>query len=757
MTADLVLLAVEQGRTSPVLQTLAVSIVAGVLLVLLSRQLKMSSIALLLLGGVLLGPEFLGWVQPDKLGKALGPLISLCVALILFEGGLSLNLDGYRSASSVIRKLLSVGVLITWGGIAAIVYLLFGDMLGESRLSMSVLAASLVIVTGPTVIAPLLRRIRIRQNLNDILHWEGVLIDPIGVFIAILTYEYVTGMGAGEALVGFGYRVLVGLVIGGATGLAMAYVLRKNWIPDDNLNIFIVGVAIFVFAFDDYLIPESGLLGVTVAGLVLGWKRPGPLKAIKQFKAEITDLLIGALFVLLAATLDFDDFKRFGWNGLIAVIAVMFVVRPLNVFVCTLGSKLTLKEKLFLSYVSPRGIVAASMASLFALSLQDTNENAWFLVAFTFSVIGITVVLQGLTAGILARLLGLKLPMPTGWLIVGAHPFARRIAKFITSRGKVECYLIDANRKLIQEAKNEGLNAAYADARDPELSTRNEYRGVGNVLALTDNEELNMIICQRWWSAVGRKRVFRWGTQQSSTEESHEQPGVVVWTSLPKPSLVASELMRNDITITLGMAGKARKSDGMLALMQANPDSGVLIDPDVLGDRDRPAEKTEVLLLKREADYLIRSIKPELVVRLENIQTQEDLFKALVERALLVEPRIDRTELLNELIEREKSFPTALGHGIAVPHGYSGQVNQRLCAVSQIPAGLEFGAPDGQPVKLAFLIISPKGDPEGHLATMAEIARLVADAELRERLLQATDTADILTTLTAAEKRAQSG
>jgi len=747
-------LAVETESTSMVLQTLAISIVGGVSLILISRRLGISSIGLLLIGGVILGPQGLGWVLPDKLGPALSPLISLAVALILFEGGLSLNLDGYRGASKVIRRLLTFGVLVTWFGTAALIYLLFRDTLGEEALRISLLAASLVIVTGPTVIAPLLKRIRIRQNLNDILHWEGVLIDPIGVFIAILTYEYVTGVGAGEALMLFGLRVLAGLVVGVVVGFGCAYLLRKDMIPEENLNIFIVGIAILVFSVDDYIIPESGLLGVTVAGLVLGWMRPGPLKQIKRFKAEITDLLIGALFVLLAAKLDFDEFKRFGYQGALLIIAVMFLVRPLNIFLCTLGSELTFREKLFLSYVAPRGIVAASMASLFGLSLADDSDNAWFLVTFTFSVIGVTVILQGFTAGLLAKLLGLKLPMPTGWLIAGAHPFARRLARFISSRGKVECKLIDTNKKMIAEARNEALDANHGDARDSDLPSRNEYRGVGNVLALTDNEELNMIICQRWWSTIGRRRVFRWGTDRPDSEDSHEQPGVVVWANLPKPSLISSELMRNDIIIRSAMASSERQEENMVALMQAGPE-GIQIDPDVLGDKEKPHEKAEVLLLKREADYLMRSTRPEMIVRLRGIESLDELFAALIERALSVEPRIDRKELLDELIEREKSFPTALGHGIAVPHGYSSQLTERLTGIAQLPDGLDFDAPDGQPVNLAFLIISPKGDPEGHLATMAEVARLVHEESVREKLLKADDPATLYSALHNATERAR--
>ncbi len=755
------LLAASPGaETSPILQTLSIAVVAGVALVLISRRLQISSISFLLLGGVLLGPEMLGVVRPDSLGKVLPPLISLAVALILFEGGLSLNLEGYKSASSIIRRLLSLGILITWFGTAAVIYLLFADDFGEGTLSLALLASSLVIVTGPTVIAPLLRRIRIRRNLNDILHWEGVLIDPIGVFIAILTFEFVTGLGAGSALTAFALRFVAGIVVGGVVGFLVVHALRHNWIPDGYLNIFIVGVAVGIFAFDDYLVPESGLLGVTVAGLILGWKRPGPLQQIKEFKAEITELLIGALFIVLAAQLEFDNFARFGFEGLLCVLAVMFVIRPANVFACTWGSQLSIKEKLFLSYVAPRGIVAASMASLFGLTLMEAgNENAWFVVTFTFSVIGITVIVQGVTAGMVANLLGLKLEQPTGWLVVGAHPFGRRVAGFLAARAKRDVRLLDLNKRSIAEARDEGLAAAVGDARDPDLPGDLSYRGIGNVLALTDNEELNTLICQRWLPVVGRDHVFRWGTDEPSAEMAREQPGTVVWRNLPKPSLVSSEMAGGAITITNGMAGKTPPSSGrgQLTKLVFADERQVLLDP--AGQRREIPDGTEgeVLTLRREAEYLLRSIRPELILRLDETRNREDMFREMIERAVSAEPRLNRKEMLNELTAREKAFPTALGHGIAVPHGYSGDLRARVTVVAQVPGGVPFDAPDGEPVRLAFMIISPKGDPEGHLATMAEIARLVADVEVRERLISAPGPEEVLTLLMAARSTRASG
>lgn len=734
--------------SSPVLQTLAISIVAGVGLVLISRRIGISAIVLLLIGGVLLGPQALGWVQPEKLKPTLTSLISLAVGLILFEGGLTLNLQGYKSASATIRRLLTLGVIVTWFGTAGFIWLFFHDIFGDRPIAISFLAASLVIVTGPTVIAPLLRRIRVKQNLHDILHWEGVLIDPIGVFIAVLTFEYIAGAEAGEAVGGFLKRVIVGLALGAAGGFAGDQMLRRRWIPDESINIFGIALALLIFDLCDYLAPESGLLGVTVAGLILGWRKPGPLKQIKEFKAEITDLLIGTLFIVLAAQLQFDDFARFGLSGLALVLCVVFIIRPLSVFLCSLGTPLTVKERIFLSYVAPRGIVAASMASLFALTLAETEESAWFLVTFTFSVIGFTVILQGSTAGLLAKALDLKLPEPDGWLIIGAHPFARRIAGFIRDRSGVDVVLLDANRRAVQEAREEGFTALMEDAREDRVIRSDRLRTIGNVLALTDNEELNVLICQQWTSIVGRTNVFRWSSDRSAAGDGHDQPGIVVWRNLPKPSLIAAELLRHEVHLMISEGSVESSGEGQgLPLLTAG-DREAFLDPS--GRKDEPTRAGVTLMMRRDAEYLQRSLRPDLITILEGVEGQHELFRELVDKVTSVEPRIDREAVIQELIEREKSFPTALGHGVAVPHAYAERLDRRMCVIARIPAGIDFAALDGKPVHLVFLLLSPQGDPEGHLATMGEIARLISDADARQRMIDAPDTANIIAEIESA-------
>ena len=563
-----------EGMGNAVVGTLALSIAAGGLLMALAKRLRIPGIVLLLFGGVFLGPEGIGLVQPATLGSTLNVLVAVAVGLILFEGGLTLDLDGFRSAPRVIRNLLTIGVAVTWILVALIIWLLF-----PVEPVFAILAGSLVIVTGPTVVQPILKRIRLKWNLHNILHWEGVLIDPIGVFLAVLAYEWVAG-GAGEtAFLNLLLRIFGGLLIGYVGGEVLAWVLKRRWVPEEVVNVFTVGAAMLIFGLTEVLIAEGGLLSVTVAGLVCGSRRPPALKGIVAFKSDIIDLLIGFVFILLTARLQLQQFLDFGWTGLLLVAAVILVVRPLAISASTIGAGLDWREQAFLSWVAPRGVVAASMASLFTLTLIEQQRFAHpaFLESFVYSVIFATVLLQGPTAAPLARLLRLLEPQPNGWLIVGAHPLARDLALFLERVAGVPVALIDGNRAAVAEARALGLRAFHGDARDTSLlEEREELHGVGHLLALTDNEDLNELLCRKWEEAFGRDKLYRWASPDSNQDAT--AAGCVLWSWMPKPSMTSSELVLGEAEI-IELEGERLDQPGdMLALMTAAPDR-VLADP----------------------------------------------------------------------------------------------------------------------------------------------------------------------------------
>jgi len=396
-----------------VIRTVAASIAIGVMLIAVARRLGLPAIVLLLAGGMLLGPAVLGdhaIVRPDALGDGLRVVVALAIGLVLFEGGLTLDLGGYRTAPAMIKRLLTIGVLVSWGGSAA-----FCAILGGIEPRFAMLAGAMVVVTGPTVIGPLLERLDVDDRLRSIMHWESVLIDPIGVFIAVLCFEVVvSGLSGPVAAGSLLLRITAGLGLGTAGGLALTWAMRRRLIPGDMLGIVSLATAMLVFGLAEIIRPEAGLLATTVAGLVLAITRPRQVGRIRAFKGEITDLLVGLLFMLLSASLELAQFAAFGWSGALAVLGVMLVARPAAVLLCSIGTGLSRNERIFLSWVAPRGIVAASLASLSAIAIEDRfegtegAETAAFVETFVYAVIIATIVGQGLTAGLLARLLGLQ-------------------------------------------------------------------------------------------------------------------------------------------------------------------------------------------------------------------------------------------------------------------------------------------------------------------------------------------------------------
>ena len=733
------ILAVAGDNIHAMVMTMCTAIAAGTFLIVIARRLNIPAIVLLLIGGVLLGPDV--WdrlfgvaapVRADVLGDGLMVIVSMAIGLILFEGGLTLDISGYKSAPKMIKRLLTFGVGLTWIGIALTVYFSF-RWFGEPKTqNIAIIAGSLVIVTGPTVIAPLLKRIKITSRLHNILHWEGVLIDPIGVFIALLCYEYVSSGSGSEAFLNLGVRVSVGLVDGLAGGFLLIWIIKKKLVPEEMINVFTFGWAVAVFGVAELARAETGLLSVTIAGFVFGFSSSSKMKQVKQFKAEITDLLIGMLFILLASRLEFAQFKEFGIAGLVAVLVVVFVIRPMSIFLCGLGSGLELREKALLAWIAPRGIVAASMASLIALNLEDR-----FVETFTYSVIIATIMLQGSTAGMVSTLLGVKRPEPTGWLIVGAHEYARRIAEFLTRTGSYQTVLIDSSARAVRGAKEERLNVFVGDARDTSFIDRPDLQGIGNVLALTDNEDLNVRICQNWKELLGPDHVYRSDPnemQPANDDIDHmETAGRVVMARLPKPTLLSAELARGDATVVIHDA-ELNATPPSDAIPIANIHNGkATLDPphDMI-------EHGKTMFIVREADYLMRAIRPELITTVE-ADSLETLFGELIDRVVRVQPTVPRDVTIEELLDREHSFPTVLGHGVAVPHAYSESLEERVCAIAQVPGGISFSDhPAAEPVHLVFMLLSPQGDPEGHLATLAEIARLVIRPDVRDQLLAST-------------------
>lgn len=717
-----------------ILLTIVVAVSLGTILTAVARKTNISAIVLLLIGGIIAGPQGFGLVKPDSLQEGLRALVSLSIGLILFEGGLTLDVRGYRQASRIIMRLLTVGVLVTWLTTAGCLKLVF-----NFPTAFALTAASLVIVTGPTVMVPILKRIRIQPLLHNILHWEAVLIDPIGVFIAVMCFEYISGHGSGSVLTGFALRVFTGLSMGVLGGLVLLLLIRKRIIDEDLIEIVPLAIAALIFGISEALGSESGLLTTTVAGLILGASGLAELKQVRRFKSALTDLLIGMLFILLAARLNIAQFTTFGWKGIAAVAAVMFLVRPLNILASTFGLPITGRQRAFLSWVAPRGIVAASMSSLVALSLEAKGmPQAKFIESFTYAVIVGTVILQGLSAGWLARRLKLCQEAATGWLILGAHVFARKIADFIRENANVPVVLLDSNPKAIQEANAAGLTAIWADARDTELLNElPELQAVGNLLAITDNEDLNTVVGHRWAETLGTTHLFGW---HSEAQQTDAKSGSVVWTHQPKPSIVSGDLDRGLAELRTLTKSELSKAPAGEILMAARP-GRVWFEPKP-GSLTTADDKTRVLVFERGQSHLLSTIRPDLFVE-SQATTLDELYDGLIEKLVNVAPRISSAKLKTDLLDREKTISSSMGHGVAIPHVYSPAVPQRLCAIARHRSGLAVPSLDNMPLRLVFLLVGPPGDPEGHIALLAEIARLVGRPHIREQILNAASYSEI--------------
>lgn len=725
-------------HTHGVIMTLATALFFGGLLTILARKLAMPAIILLLAGGVILGPEVTGLIQPDEyLAEVLQAIVALSIGIILFEGGLTLDLRAYRKTSRMIHRLLSIGVLITWIGTAGLVWLLF-----RFDFAYCMLAGSLVIVTGPTVVAPLLKRIRLKWNLHNILHWEGVMIDPIGVFIAVLSFELVVEAMGGAAWMNFVFRFIVGLLIGVVGGHAMWLAIRSKFVHEEQLNLFAISGAVLIYGMAEAFISEGGLLSVTVAGLYLGWRKPVEIEAIKEFKSTLTEVLIGLLFILLSARLDLDQFREFGWKGFLLVLGVMFVVRPIAITLCSIGSGLKWREVAFLSWVAPRGIVAASMSSLFVLALQSSETNTFeapaFLESFVFATIVMTIVIQGFTAAPIALALKLQNPKPEGWGIVGAHELGRRVAKYIEEEAGLPVVLVDVNRPNLIAAKEAGFTAFYADAREVKaLEGIKEFQAIGHVLALTDNEDLNELICRRWATSLGQGSVYFWTAGKGEQEAREASAGQVVWSGVPKPSFICGELEHHEAQLVVTHTVEEDRPDGIIPLMAVR-NKKIVLDPQV------EKSASSFLCLRREVDYLLGALHPELVMELD-CKDKQTLLEMMLKRIDQIASLGDTDRILYEIVEREKHLPTALGHGIAIPHDRVASLEHPVCAIARLKQPLTFSdAENAEPVNMVFLLLSPSENPEMHLAVLGEIARLIADEELRDSLFAAKDNAELL-------------
>ena len=482
-------------------------IAAGITCQWFAWRIRVPAIIPLLAAGFLAGPVF-GWLNPqEEFGNLFYPMISMAVAVILFEGALTLTWREVRSVASTVRNLLTVGAAVTWFGGALAAHYIAG-----LPWNLALLFGALIIVTGPTVIAPLLRNVRPTERISSVLKWEGILIDPIGASIAVLTLGFiVAGAEAsfGSAALAFLRIAGAGLSLGLAGGYAVYLLLHHYLVPDFLRDIVTLAVVLGVFAVSSALASESGLLAVTVMGVLLANTDLRKLREMLYFKEKLSVLLISSLFILLAANVTMADLALLDWRSLGVLGVVILVLRPLGILLSTWGSNLSRNERLFLSWVAPRGIVAAAVSSLFAFELvQHGMTEAGILAPMTFLIIVGTVLIQGGTAKWVARALGVSEADPQGILLMGANRLAQELGLTLQQAG-IEVRLIDSNQSNVTAARLLGLKASQGNILSDYLETTIDLAGIGRLLALTNNDEANVLACKQFEDEFGSSEVYQ--------------------------------------------------------------------------------------------------------------------------------------------------------------------------------------------------------------------------------------------------------
>ncbi|ELB2768140.1 MULTISPECIES: cation:proton antiporter [Vibrio] len=468
----------------------------------LAWRLRLPAILFLLLAGLVVGP-FMQWLNPDEiLGNLLFPLVSLAVAVILFEGSLTLNFKEIRGVSGSVWSIVSIGAIISWAATSIATHYFLGF-----TWELAMLFGSLTVVTGPTVIVPLLRTVRPNSTLANILRWEGILIDPLGALFVVMVYEFIVSHSAINSVEVFGTIIAVGVMLGAASGYAVATIMRRSWLPEYLQPFAVLMVVLGVFSVSNHIESEAGLLTVTVMGMWLANAKNINIQQILHFKEHLTILLITGLFIFLAARISLDDFAALGSGALLLFVFMQLVSRPLSIFLSTFRSNLRLKDKLFLSWVAPRGIVAASISSLFAIKLTEYGiDEAILLVPMTFMVIIGTVVLQSATARPVALTLGVAEPAPRGFLLIGANRVAREIGQAL-SRYDRRVLMTDSNWEYISQVRMLGLDYYYGNPISSHADDNLNLIGIGQVVALTPDQHFNIMACMQFVDEFGEDKV----------------------------------------------------------------------------------------------------------------------------------------------------------------------------------------------------------------------------------------------------------
>jgi NhaP-type Na+/H+ or K+/H+ antiporter len=496
---------------------IVITVLAGIAAQVIAELVQIPGIVFLLIFGILLGPSALGLLHPEQLGTGLEVVVALLVAVILFEGGFNLKLRELDRVSGSLWNLVVFGTLITTlGGAFA------AHWLSEFPWSLSFLYGSLVVVTGPVVINSLLRQVKVDRQVATLLEGEGVLIDPIGAILAVVVLNILlNGRSDLMSVVDdLAFRLGAGGAIGAIGGWLLGFVLKRAKFLSEDLKTLVVLASLWgLFGLAQTIRSEAGLMATVVAGIVLRASELPEERLLRRFKGQLTVLAISVLFILLSADLSIAGIIALGWGGLLTVLVLMFVVRPLSVLICTWDSDLNWRQKVFLGWIAPRGIIAASVASLFAILLTQRGINGGDSIkSLVFLTIILTVVVQSLTAQPIADWLQITSKDAKGAVIVGCNPLSMLVASFFAERGEIVS-MIDTDPELEPLEEFENFRFFISSAFDVEVLEDAGLASVGTFLAMTNNAEVNLVLAQRAIEEFGPPKVIAFSDAQSSSSK----------------------------------------------------------------------------------------------------------------------------------------------------------------------------------------------------------------------------------------------
>ena len=500
------------------LLTIAMLLSAGAGMQWLAWRIKIPAILLLLLTGFAAGP-LLGWFRPEHtFGDLFRPLVSLAVGVILFEGGLTLRLRDLDGAGSIVTRLCTIGAATSW-----LLTTLAAHWIVGVRFEIALLVGAILVLTGPTVVIPLVRHVRPRKPLGPILRWEGILIDPIGAMLALLVLEALTGHdSAADIAVGIGKTLLYGGALGAAAGWLLAQALERFAIPD-RLHVPVTfGTVGLSFAIANTLQPEAGLLAVTVMGIVLANRSQLDVEHVLEWHEPLVTMLLALLFVTIAARLELATLTSLGAMAVVFTAALILVVRPIAVTLSTLGTALAWRDRAFLMAMAPRGIVVAAVSSEFSLHLEQYGvQGDQEVIALVFPAIVLTVIAYGFGARPVARWLGAAQADPQGAVIVGADQLGRELGHALQEQG-FDVLLVDTNAAHTAAARTSGLPTFQGSVLSHRFAEEATLDGIGNLLALTPSDEVNLLAVEQFVPTFGRSNLYRSApTSPKKRQEPH--------------------------------------------------------------------------------------------------------------------------------------------------------------------------------------------------------------------------------------------